>query len=273
MEKILDTFLDRVRLDAVAKLKNAYTTAKDPQNKVIAAAKEIMKLADIARKNGLLILESMAETTDSDLLRQLILLVVDGTNPDMVVEIGTNFYWTEAPDGADAMAEYMYLRGMLSIQNGDNPRTLDLILASLMPAELHAEYQAQMEVLHQSEEVDKLFHIHPTFQDSEIWESIRDLEETFSRLPNRCIQRVLREIDNMDLAVCIYVIEQDTRKKILANISTALANAIMEDVALCASVSEKEVAARVTKVMHTVSTLQEAGEILVPAPESPLQKN
>ena len=157
MEKILDTFLDRVRLDAVAKLKNADTTAKDPQNKVIAAAKEIMKLADIARKNGLLILESMAETTDSDLLRQLILLVVDGTNPDMVVEIGTNFYWTEAPDGADAMAEYMYLRGMLSIQNGDNPRTLDLILASLMPAELHAEYQAQMEVLHQSEEVDKLF--------------------------------------------------------------------------------------------------------------------
>ncbi len=134
MEKILDTFLDRVRLDAVAKLKNADTTAKDPQNKVIAAAKEIMKLADIARKNGLLILESMAETTDSDLLRQLILLVVDGTNPDMVVEIGTNFYWTEAPDGADAMAEYMYLRGMLSIQNGDNPRTLDLILASLMPA-------------------------------------------------------------------------------------------------------------------------------------------
>ncbi len=91
MEKILDTFLDRVRLDAVAKLKNADTTAKDPQNKVIAAAKEIMKLADIARKNGLLILESMAETTDSDLLRQLILLVVDGTNPDMVVEIGTIF--------------------------------------------------------------------------------------------------------------------------------------------------------------------------------------
>ena len=270
MEKILDTFLDRVRLDAVAKLKNADTTAKDPQNKVIAAAKEIMKLADIARKNGLLILESMAETTDSDLLRQLILLVVDGTNPDMVVEIGTNFYWTEAPDGADAMAEYMYLRGMLSIQNGDNPRTLDLILASLMPAELHAEYQAQMEVLHQSEEVDKLFHIHPTFQDSEIWESIRDLEETFSRLPNRCIQRVLREIDNMDLAVCIYVIEQDTRKKILANISTALSNAIMEDVALCASVSEKEVAASVTKVLHTVSTLQEAGEIFVPAPENPL---
>ena len=27
MEKILDTFLDRVRLDAVAKLKNADTTA------------------------------------------------------------------------------------------------------------------------------------------------------------------------------------------------------------------------------------------------------
>ena len=260
MEQTLDTILDAVRLDAISRLRNADSGL----DKIIDAAKQIMKLADLARRNGLLILEDTVETIPSDYLRQLILLVVDGTFPAAIAEIGTNIYWTKAPDGADAMADYMYLRGMLGIQNGDNPRLLEHILVSLMPVGLHQEYRAQMEILHQNEEVEKLFDVNPTFQDYGVWESIHALEETVSRLPDRCIQRVLRELDNMDLAICIYVIQQDIRKKILENISAGLTHAIMEDVALCASVSEKDVAARVAKMLNTVHTLQEAGEIILP---------
>lgn len=264
MEKILDTIMDTVRLDAITRLKNTDIRAKEQHNKVIDAAKDIMKLADLARREGLLALEDRAQTTASDFLRQLILLVVDGTFPDAIAEIGTNTYWTKAPDGADAMADYMYLRGMLGIQNGDNPRVLESILVSLMPAEMHSEYRAQMEILHQEEDVEKLFSIHPAFEDSGIWESIHRLEKTISSLPDRCIQRVLRELDNKDLAICLYVLQQDTRKKILANLSTRLAHAIIEDVALCASVSERDVSASVTKVLDTIDSLLEAGEIVVP---------
>ena len=156
MEKMPDTILDAVRLDAINKLKNSDFSTKEQQNKVIDAAKDIMKLADLARKEGLLALEDMAKTLPSDFLRQLILLVVDGNFPDTIAEIGTNIYWTKESEGADAMAYYMYLRGMLGIQNGDNPRALEGILVSLMPAELHSEYRAQMEVLHDEEAVEKL---------------------------------------------------------------------------------------------------------------------
>ena len=38
-----------------------------------------------------------------DYLRQLIILVVDGTFPDMITEIATNLYWTNAPVGVNAM--------------------------------------------------------------------------------------------------------------------------------------------------------------------------
>ncbi len=169
-----------------------------------------------------------------------------------------------------ALVKDLHLCLVFRVQFGRHQARQNEIKRSGIVPVLYAEHSPQIHIF--SHGVRAVRRLGPVEEDSEIWESIRDLEETFSRLPNRCIQRVLREIDNMDLAVCIYVIEQDTRKKILANISTALSNAIMEDVALCASVSEKEVAARVTKVMHTVSTLQEAGEILVPAPESPLQK-
>lgn len=263
MNKIPDTILDAVRLDAIIKLKNSDLKTKEQQNKVISAAKDIMKLADLARKEGLLALEDMAKTLPSDFLRQLILLVVDGNFPDTIAEIGTNTYWTKAPDGADAMVDYMYLRGMLGIQNGDNPRVLESILISLMPTELHLEYRAQMEVLHDEEAVEKLFTIHPTFQEPGIWEPIYKLEEIVDSMHNRCIQRVLRELDNRDLAICIYVLQQETRKKILANLSTGLAHAIMEDVAMCASVSEKDVAASVAKILDTINALLKSGEIVV----------
>lgn len=60
MEKMPDTILDIVRLDAITKLKNSNLRTKEEQNKVIGAAKDIMKLADLARKEGLLALEDIA---------------------------------------------------------------------------------------------------------------------------------------------------------------------------------------------------------------------
>lgn len=263
MENLRITLLDAVRLDAIAKLKKTDLGAKEQQNKVIDAAKNLMKLADLARKEGLLALEDIAQTIPSNFLKQLILLVVDGNFPEIIAEIGTNIYWTKAPDNADAMIDYMYLRGMLGIQNGDNPRVLEGVLMSLMPIELHQEYRTQMEVLHQKKDVEKLFSIHPTFQDSDICESIHNLEKMVSNLHNRCIQRVLRELDNKDLAICIYVLQQETRKRILDNLSTGLAHAIMEDVVLCASISEKDVDTSVTKTLNTINALLKTGEIVI----------
>lgn len=262
MESIQNTLLDPVRLDAISKLKSTDLEIMEQQTKVIDAAKNLMKLADRARREGLLALEKMTEITASEFLRTLVLLVVDGNFPDIIAEIGTNTYWTKSPDGADAMVDYMYLRGMLAIQNGDNPRVLEGLLMSLMPDRLHQQYLAQMKVLQQEDDVEKLFSIHPAFQDTNLWDSIHDLEKMVNSLHNRCIQRVLREMDNRELAVCIYVLQQDTRKKILANLSTGLAHAIMEDVALCVSVSEKEVATSVSKTLNIIDSLLEAGEIV-----------
>lgn len=263
MEKALSVILDNVRLDAIAKLRNADIAAKEQHSQLIDAATEIMTFANLARREGLLALEDAAKRTKSDFLRQLVILVVDGTCPEIIAEIGTNFYWTKAPDGEDAMADYLFLRGMLAIQDGENPRALEKILLSLMPAAQRQEYWEQIEGLHQSAGVERLFEIHPSFQDTAVWEPIHRLENTVSGLDNRCVQRVLRGLDNRDLAICLYVFEQDVRKKLLSNLSAGLAQAIVEDVALCASYSEQEVSACMRKVQDVIRHLQETGELCV----------
>lgn len=84
MENLRITLLDAVRLDAIAKLKKTDLGVKEQQNKVIDAAKNLMKLADLARKEGLLALEDIAQTIPSNFLKQLILLVVDGNFPEII---------------------------------------------------------------------------------------------------------------------------------------------------------------------------------------------
>ncbi|MDE6915701.1 MAG: hypothetical protein K2P39_02735 [Lachnospiraceae bacterium] len=263
MEKIFNIFVDRVRLDAIAKLRLAGGDAQT-QQQLFGAVQQIMTLADRARKEGVLVLEDMAKELEPEYLRQLIVLVVDGTCPELIVEIATNLYWTKAPDKAEAMIDYLYLRGMLAIQDGVHPRLLEEILLSLMPCAQREEYRAQIKALHEQGGMEKLFSIHPSFQDAGIWDAIHQLEKKVSVMDNRCVQRLLRELDNRDLAVCIYVFQQDVRKKLLGNLSAGLANAIVEDVALCASSSEREVATSVHKVQGIISLLQDVGEIIVP---------
>lgn len=74
----------------------------------------------------------------------------------------------------------------------------------------------------------------------------------------------LRELDHQNLAICIFVLQQEVRKRILENLSTGLANAIMEDVAFCESVSEKDAASSILKVLDIINFLLETGEITVP---------
>ncbi|NLW22288.1 MAG: motility protein A [Tissierellia bacterium] len=65
-------------------IKIAFSHKENSPTDVIS---EIIKLANIARKEGLLSLEEYAENLDSEFLKKGILLIVDGTDPELVRNI------------------------------------------------------------------------------------------------------------------------------------------------------------------------------------------
>ncbi|MTI47997.1 flagellar motor protein [Sporosalibacterium faouarense] len=65
-------------------VKNAFTTKNDMPNDVI---NKIIELANVARKEGLLALEEAGEEINDDFLKKGILLIVDGTDPELVRNI------------------------------------------------------------------------------------------------------------------------------------------------------------------------------------------
>lgn len=75
MKKVLRTFKI---------VKHAFTTSTLPIGGVI---NKIIELSNIARKEGLLALEEAAEKTEDDFLKKGIMLIVDGTDPELVRNI------------------------------------------------------------------------------------------------------------------------------------------------------------------------------------------
>ena len=104
-------WLEDVRRDAICKLRKVTYEGK----KLEDAVDGIMELYDISRAGGLVALEEAAEEAESDFLKHLILLTANEVSPKLTVEIATNEYWTNEPEGVDAMVDYMCLRGMIGI--------------------------------------------------------------------------------------------------------------------------------------------------------------
>jgi len=97
-------------------VKNAFTTSTLPINEVIT---KIIELSNIARKEGLLALEEAAERTNDIFLRKGIMLIVDGTDPELVrniLETELSFLEDRHKDGQgifETMATFSPAFGMI----------------------------------------------------------------------------------------------------------------------------------------------------------------
>ena len=97
-------------------VKNAMTTKKELETDVIT---QIIELANIARKEGLLALEEAGENIHDQFLKKGILLIVDGTDPELVrniLETELTFMEERHREGQglfDAMGTYAPAFGMI----------------------------------------------------------------------------------------------------------------------------------------------------------------
>lgn len=214
MEKILDD----VRRDAITKLKMSEKNVEA----LAEAADRVMLCARISRRNGLLALESEAKYTDSEFLRFVMMMVVNACEQEVFAEEATNAYWATQPEGVWAMVDYIYLRGMLLVQQGEPPDwSIAPLLQSLIPKDLRSEFRERMALKEQrrKEIVDKYAQIQrPVFRDTKLLEKIHTLERT---LPQEnwerawTLARKFLELEKDDLLVCMYLLDKELQIYIL----------------------------------------------------------
>ena len=116
----------------------------DQEQMLLDTANKLIELSDIARKEGLLALEEaagkLAHTEADDTLRMLLMLVVDGTDPDLVEEMALIRYFALASSGYESLQCLMQITGVIDIQAGTNPRVLQQKIWLMLPGRVSNEF-------------------------------------------------------------------------------------------------------------------------------------
>jgi hypothetical protein len=271
----------------VKEIEAADSARAEAGTKVLFDAVEMMaELSCTARKEGLLYLEDatrdMGKSGADGYLSQIILLVVDGTEPEIVEEIGTAKYFASCVSGYEALLLIAYLWGTLAIQAGANPRVLEQQLLSIMPESVCAAYDKKREDeekawaesfkggREEQNAVDmSLVEKYSTGESpvkfgEDAYFITRVMDYLFREgMEDRAVQRTLRDIDNSDLALIMKALSGEARGHIFNNLSQRLAVMIAEDIEYMGRVPLSEITEAEYKVLRVIVKLYDCGEIAV----------
>ncbi len=87
--------------------------------------------------------------------------------------------------------------------------------------------------------------------------------EDITSLDNKSIQRVLRDVDNHQLAVALKTAGDNVKEVIMSNVSKRLASMILEDLEYMGPKRIKEVEEAQQQIVNIIRKLEDAGEIVI----------
>lgn len=90
----MNELLYEICRDAIEKLRSS---AEREQSALIQAAANVITLSYTVRHDGLLTMEEAVQDWDSEFARELAFFTVEGTDPDRLLELASNIYWTKNP--------------------------------------------------------------------------------------------------------------------------------------------------------------------------------
>ena len=102
--------------------------------------------------------------------------------------------------------------------------------------------------------------------DSELADDIRKrlfVFEDIAKLNNVTVQRVLREINNTDLAVALKMATDDVTKTIFSNVSKRLQEMIKDDMDVMGPVRVRDVEEAQQRIVNVIRRLEDDGEIVI----------
>lgn len=259
--------LDDVRKDAIKKLRESET---ENMASITDAADNLLQLWDIAKREGLLSLEEAIEKLVNypmpEYGKLLTMLIVDGTDSELVLEIGTNEYWRKNPQGAESMVFYLYLRGILGIQSCEPSLILQILYQSLMPEKCQFLFQEKIKARNKKRNLDiaeKLSSLPPAFENIELIEKLHELESELESFDDRALQRILRNINNNALTLCLYGLKEETKERIFCNLNEELARMLKEDMAyLYGNAKESDILESAATMIKTIHNLCDSAEIV-----------
>ncbi len=271
-----DVFFQEIRESNKVIKRITDMSKKEAGNKMLAETiKGIVGLANISRKEGLLALEEAAfrmEDNAGILLKYMVGLIVDGTDPKLVEEMGLFRYFASDITGYEALNHLLILRGSLAIQEGIHPFANEQLLLSMIPcdaAEIYSQKKKELEEAEEKRQTDPNRDFLEKFYSGEIavvpgdagYYIVKLTDYVIKVLDDHSLQRVLRDIENHNLISALIGLSGESRRRILNNLSRKLAEMIAEDMEFAGSVRESDFVDSTKRIFGTIILLLDNGEI------------
>lgn len=247
-------------MDLFEKYANEFT--EEDRERCGDTVNKVLYLADLARKEGLLALESAIDENDNFFLKLAVNLIVDGTYPELVEKVLNNFILSGNYNSYEKLSACIITNGVLDIQAGENPMVIHLKIASMLGERHCSEYinnavlKTNQKERYQSAlsklEADKT----ETLKESEQFEAL------FLEMSDKSIQRILRNITNEDCVLAFSGCSFRGLRKVLNNLSLRLAEMILEDINRC-SASRQDILNAQERILEQVKELEKSFEIYI----------
>lgn len=244
----------------------------EKEEAVIKAYEIITRFQHVARKEGLLALEEECDTLDRSDNTQayfyfLLMLMVDGTDPLLIAEIGKNRCLAMHLPAYDGLMCMMYYQAAMMIQSGKNPYVIDVYMQSMLPMSILGKLEMKDRNTSRTlSETEKPDNIQALCEDGkEIDENdhsiINQTALSLITLSDEDMQRLLRETSNNDIEIAMKALPGKARKRIFDNMSHRLALIIAEDMEYMGSVRLSDAEEGCVNIMKVLIKLVDYGEV------------
>ena len=248
---------------------------------LIDTVSKVCELASTMSRGELLELELAADNLEEGIykkyLKDMILYICDGTDPDIMEELCILRYFSSNISGYEALAYILMMTGTLDMQDGYNPGIIQEILCAMLPEEAgriyeehkKKEYLEDMPAKPDENIVEKYYEGDIAADPgSEFYFQLKTTDNVIRTLDNRGIMRALREIDNSELSISMKGLSGEVRKRIFDSMSSRLAVMIAEDMDFMGELRMDDIAGSATRVFNKISRLIDSGEIKCYDPET-----
>jgi hypothetical protein len=207
----------------------------------LEAVRQIIALANHARREGLLSLEDFARGYNDPFVTFLVMMTADGADNRLIKTCGEGYisYKAEFENAPpfELLRLRVILRGVLGILHGENPHNIEVILLAMCGVLKQYDFM----------EIGKIDELPETGFESPVLDEIASLN-------GHQIQMLLRscDFDDNDLMVFLCGADNTVRKAVLENISVRKAFMLidaMEHMAQVRKVDFEEAAAKIADVI------------------------
>lgn len=249
-------------------------------NLLLETLETLCNFTDVAKHTGLLGLEEAAENLEDlkngKYLKEIALLIVDGTDPEILEEIMITKYFSLGLSGYEAIQFLMMLYGCLAMQAGEHKIRIVKRLLAMLPEELADEYIKNEEAKAEKKGNDdflselEIKYMSPLYSgdvqatpEDDCYYLLKVTDHTIRMLDDLGTQLLIKKANQHDLLLLMKGASGDCRRHILDNMSKHLAAMTTDDYNMLGPVKLKDIASSTRAVFEIIVTMIRHEEIIL----------